>query len=121
MLTWATETQMVVMVGAFGGILLGLAARLGRFCTPGAIEDLLYGSSDTRMRMWALAIGTAIIGTFSLMGAGLLHATDTFYLSLRWLPAASIVGGLMFGYGMAMSGNCSYGALARLGGGDMRS
>ncbi len=121
MLTWATETQMVVMVGAFGGILLGLAARLGRFCTLGAIEDLLYGSSDTRMRMWALAIGTAIIGSFSLMGAGFLTATDTYYLSIRWLPAASIVGGLMFGYGMAMSGNCSYGALARLGGGDMRS
>ena len=27
----------------------------------------------------------------------------------------------MFGYGMAISGNCGYGALARLGGGDLRS
>jgi uncharacterized membrane protein YedE/YeeE len=27
----------------------------------------------------------------------------------------------MFGYGMALSGNCGYGALARLGGGDLRS
>lgn len=26
----------------------------------------------------------------------------------------------MFGYGMAMAGSCGYGALARLGGGDMR-
>jgi hypothetical protein len=46
------ETYMVTAVGAFGGILLGLAARLGRFCTMGAIEDMLYGNSDTRMRMW---------------------------------------------------------------------
>jgi uncharacterized membrane protein YedE/YeeE len=28
---------------------------------------------------------------------------------------------LLFGYGMALSGNCGYGALARLGGGDLRS
>jgi uncharacterized protein len=116
-----TEFQMVALVGAFGGILLGLAARLGRFCTLGAIEDALYGGSDVRMRMWALAIGTATIGSFSLMGLGLLEAGDTYYLSVRWLPAASVVGGLMFGYGMALSGNCAFGAIARLGGGDMRS
>lgn len=118
---WLSETQMVVLVGAFGGILLGLAARLGRFCTLGAIEDVLYGGSDTRLRMWALAIGTAIIGTFALMGSGLLTASDTHYLSIRWMPMASIIGGLMFGYGMALSGNCGYGAIARLGGGDLRS
>ncbi|MGD9864853.1 MAG: YeeE/YedE family protein, partial [Pseudodonghicola sp.] len=54
---WLTEGQTVALVGLFGGILLGLAARLGRFCTLGAIEDALYGGSSTRMRMWVLAIG----------------------------------------------------------------
>jgi len=121
MLSWVSESQMVVLIGAFGGVLLGLAARLGRFCTLGAIEDLLYGGSDTRLRMWSLAIGTAVIGSFALMGTGLLTPGDTYYLSIRWMPMASIVGGLMFGYGMAMSGNCGYGAIARLGGGDLRS
>ncbi len=118
---WLTESQAVALVGVFGGILLGLAARLGRFCTLGAIEDVLYGGSDTRMRMWALAIGTAVTGTFALIGAGLLHESESFYLSIRWMPMASIIGGLMFGYGMALAGNCGYGAIARLGGGDLRS
>lgn len=121
MLTWLSESQMVMLIGASGGVLLGFAARLGRFCTLGAIEDVLYGGSDTRMRMWALAIGSAIIGSFALMGSGLLTASDTYYLSIRWMPVASITGGLMFGYGMALSGNCGYGAIARLGGGDLRS
>lgn len=121
MLTMLTESQMVALIGLFGGVLLGLAARLGRFCTLGAIEDLLYGGSDVRMRMWALAIGTAIVGSFALIGSGMLTASETFYLSIRWMPAASIIGGLMFGYGMALSGNCGYGAIARLGGGDLRS
>jgi hypothetical protein len=108
-------------VGLASGLLLGLAARLGRFCTLGAIEDALYGGSTVRLRMWGVAIGLAAIGSFGLMGAGLLEAGQTYYLSIRWMPMASVLGGLMFGYGMALAGNCGYGALARLGGGDLRS
>ncbi|MDK3074396.1 YeeE/YedE family protein [Sedimentitalea sp. JM2-8] len=116
-----TDSQTVALVGLVGGVMLGLAARLGRFCTLGAIEDLLYGGSDQRLRMWALAIGTAVVGSFALIGSGLMDGSETYYLSIRWMPFASIVGGLMFGYGMALSGNCGYGAIARLGGGDLRS
>ena len=121
MLNMTSEAILVTAIGLFGGVVLGLAARLGRFCTLGAIEDFLYGGSDTRLRMWGLAIGTACTGTFALMGAGLLAGGDTLYLSFQWMPVASIIGGLMFGYGMALCGNCGYGALARLGGGDLRS
>jgi uncharacterized membrane protein YedE/YeeE len=115
------DSNLVALFGCLGGILLGLAARLGRFCTLGAIEDLLYGGSDLRIRMWGIAIGIAIIGSFALIGTGSLEAETSFYFSIRWMPLASILGGLMFGYGMALSGNCGYGAIARLGGGDLRS
>ena len=110
-----SEHHMVTLIGLGSGILLGLAARLGRFCTLGAIEDLLYGGSDMRMRMWGIAIGTAILGSFGLMAAGLFEATSSYYLSIRWMPLASIVGGLAFGYGMALAGNCGYGAIATNG------
>ena len=116
-----TDHHLVALIGLASGLLLGLAARLGRFCTLGAIEDVLYGGSDLRLRMWGVAIGTAVLGSFGLMAAGLLEATDTYYLSVRWLPLASIAGGLAFGYGMALAGTCGYGAIARLGGGDLRS
>lgn len=115
------DANLTALFGLLGGIVLGLAARIGRFCTLGAIEDVLYGEDDLRIRMWAIAIGTAVFGTFSLMAFGWLTPLDTLYLSQNWLPQASIVGGLLFGYGMALSGNCGYGALARLGGGDLRS
>ena len=121
MLESVPEHILVAAVGLFGGVLLGLAARLGRFCTLGAIEDMLYGGSDTRLRMWGIAIGTAILGSFGLMGAGVVDADTTYYLSINWLPWASVIGGLTFGYGMALAGNCGFGAVARLGGGDLRS
>lgn len=116
-----TDFHDMAAVGLASGILLGLAARLGRFCTLGAIEDALYGGSTVRLRMWGVAIGLAVLGSFGLMAAGLLDGAQSFYLSVRWMPMASIVGGLLFGYGMALAGNCGYGALARLGGGDLRS
>jgi uncharacterized membrane protein YedE/YeeE len=109
------------LIGLLGGIVLGLAARMGRFCTLGAIEDTLYASDTRRLRMWGIAIGTAIIGAHLAMAAGALRGTETLYLSTQWNPLASIIGGLMFGYGMALCGTCGYGALARLGGGDLRA
>jgi hypothetical protein len=109
------------IVGVLSGLLLGLASRLGRFCTLGAIEDYLYAESDLRLRMWGIAIGVAVTGSFALMGAGLLNAEETIYLGFAFAPIASIVGGLVFGYGMALAGNCGFGALARLGGGDLRN
>ncbi|MFK7762686.1 MAG: YeeE/YedE family protein [Roseobacter sp.] len=115
------EANTTALVGLLGGIALGLAARIGRFCTLGAIEDLLYGADDRRMRMWAVAIGVSIIGSHIALSSGFFDSAETVYLNRVWNPLGTIVGGLMFGYGMALSGNCGYGALARLGGGDLRS
>ncbi|MGB0439914.1 MAG: YeeE/YedE thiosulfate transporter family protein, partial [Paracoccaceae bacterium] len=121
MMDMLSETQWVALIGLGGGILLGLAARLGRFCTLGAIEDVLYGGSDVRLRLWGVAIGVAIMGSFGLISVGALDARQSYYLSVPWMPMASILGGLTFGYGMALAGNCGFGAIARLGGGDLRS
>jgi len=115
------EELLALAIGAFGGVLLGLAARLGRFCTLGAIEDALYGEDLRGVRMWALALAVAITGVFTLAAVGRLDLSRTLYASSAWNPAASIFGGLAFGYGMAIAGNCGFGALARLGGGDLRS
>ena len=116
-----SDTTLLAIIGFGGGVLLGLAARLGRFCTLGAIEDYLYQNSDTRLRMWGLAIGVAGFGTFLLVAPGFLEPTQSIYHLAPWSPAMGIFGGLLFGYGMALAGNCGFGALARFGGGDLRS
>lgn len=115
------EANTDALIGLLGGLALGLAARIGRFCTLGAIEDFLYGSDDRRLRMWAIAIGVAILAVHAATSFGLMDLSETAYLDRVWNPWATVVGGLMFGYGMSLSGNCGYGALARLGGGDLRS
>lgn len=121
MLDTIGDANSVALVGLIGGLALGLAARLGRFCTLGSIEDFLYSSDDRRLRMWGVAIGVAMVGTFAATGLGWLDIAQSGYLDTRWLVLASVIGGGLFGYGMAICGNCGYGALARLGGGDLRS
>jgi uncharacterized membrane protein YedE/YeeE len=109
------------LVGLFGGIVLGFAARMGDFCTLGAIESAAYGGDQTRARLWGIVLGTSVIGVFFLNALGLATITDSIYLSIAWNPLASILGGLVFGYGMALAGNCGFGALIRMGGGDLRA
>lgn len=71
--------------------------------------------------MWAVAIGVTVIGSFAPVGLGAFDAGRSAYLAQAWNPLASVADCLVFGYGMAIAGNCGYGALARLGGGDLRS
>lgn len=112
---------LAALVGLVGGIVLGLAARLGEFCTLGAIETAAWGGDQKRLRLWGVVLGTAILGTQIGAATGLIDLSATIYYSFAWNPLASILGGLVFGYGMAMAGNCGFGALVRFGGGDLRS
>ncbi|WP_425091911.1 YeeE/YedE family protein [Tropicimonas sp. S265A] len=113
--------EITALGGLLGGVLLGYAARVGRFCTLGAIEDALYGDSFDRLRMWALALGLSIIGCAGLVASGVLDRADLFIVRDGFSPIAASLGGVLFGYGMALAGTCGYGALARLGTGDMRA
>jgi uncharacterized membrane protein YedE/YeeE len=121
MLAFMSEPAAVLMIGAGGGLVLGLAARLGRFCTLGMIEDVHYAGDYGRMWMWLTALGTALIVNFGAEAAGLIDLSATVHLSHAYPVLGAVVGGLLFGYGMAHAGNCGYGVLARLGGGDMRA
>ncbi len=112
---------MAALVGLVFGVVLGLAARLGDFCTLGALESAVFGKDQRRLRMWGIVLGVAILGTQLGAAAGLIDQEASIYHAIAWNPLASVVGGLMFGYGMAMAGNCGFGALVRFGGGDLRS
>lgn len=112
---------LAALAGLVGGIVLGLSARLGEFCTLGAIETAVYGSDQRRLRLWGVVLGVAVLGTQFAAAAGYVDLRASIYHAIAWSPTASIVGGLTFGYGMALAGNCGFGALVRFGGGDLRS
>jgi uncharacterized membrane protein YedE/YeeE len=103
------------------GAVAGFATRRARLCTFGAIEDALMGGDTRRLRVFGLALGLAILCTQALIVAGLFDPASTAHVrsALPWLSI--LLGGLMFGVGMALVGTCSFGSLVRLGSGDLRS
>lgn len=116
------STRMVVSIaGGVVGALFGFIVERTNFCTMGAISDVVAMSDYRRARVWALAIAVAILGTQGLQLGGWLDLKESIYLgpNLGWLGA--IAGGLMFGFGMTLSGGCASRNLVRFGAGDIRS
>lgn len=113
--------QSLLVAAGLIGFGAGFAARRARFCTFGAIEDAVMIGDTTRLRTWLLAIAVATLGVQFLWSTDLADIGATFYLSPDFNPVALFVGGLLFGIGMAMVGNCAFGMLIRLGGGDLRA
>ena len=88
---------LAALVGLAGGAVMGLAARLGDFCTLGAIESAVYGKDQRRLRLWGVVLGVAILAVQGGAAAGLIDLSATFYHSIAWSPVASVAGGLLFG------------------------
>lgn len=103
------------------GASVGFAARYAKLCSFGAIEDALMGQDTRRLRVFALALGIAILGTQGLVAGGWLDPALTNYAPPAVPVLAIAAGGVMFGLGMAMVGTCGFGSLVRLGNGDLRS
>ena len=109
-----------LLLGLALGIVFGFVARRGRFCTLGAIEDAVYADDTRRLRSWIVAIGVAIVGVHLLELAGGLDLSRSIYLGARLEWGGLILGGFLFGVGMALNGTCGLGSLRQLGGGDLK-
>jgi uncharacterized protein len=111
-----------VLWAAFGlSVLFGAIAQRTHFCTMGAVADIVNIGDWSRMRMWALAIGVAMLGFNAMVGLGWVEAGKSIYAvpRLTWLSA--IVGGSMFGFGMVLASGCGSKTLVRIGGGNLKS
>ena len=87
----------------------------------GAISDVVNMGDWTRVNQWLCAIGVAMLGFAALVDFGLVNPAKTLYASTRLMWLSSLVGGLMFGYGMVIASGCGNKTLVRIGGGNLKS
>ncbi|AWM00528.1 YeeE/YedE family protein [Bradyrhizobium amphicarpaeae] len=107
--------------GLAAGAVLGVAGRAGRFCTLAMLEDAFFGSDFRRLKSFALAASVALLATQALAALGIVDLSRSIYLTASIGLGGAIIGGLMFGVGMALVGTCGFGTLVRVGGGDLRA
>jgi len=109
------------VAGLVGGIVMGFAARRYHFCTMGALERHWYAADSEGLRTWVLAAASALIATQTMMLTGMIDIQASFYLTPVLGLGGTIIGGVAFGFGMALVGTCGFGALVRTGGGSLRA
>ena len=64
-----------VLWAAFAlAVLFGAIAQRTHFCTMGAVADIVNMGDWSRMRMWVLAMGVAMIGFNGMVAAGWIDA-----------------------------------------------
>ena len=116
----ALSTQ--VLWAAFGlSMLFGAIAQRTHFCTMGAVADIVNIGDWTRMRMWVMAMGVAMIGFNLMVAAGWIDASKSIYAGPRFIWLSALVGGLMFGFGMVLASGCGSKTLVRMGAGNLKS
>lgn len=114
-------TLLVLLGGAALGAVFGAVVQATRFCTMGAIADMVNFGDATRLRAWVGAALVAMLGTQMLIGWGGIDLSMAIYTSRRiaWLSQA--LGGAMFGFGMVLAGGCPSRNLTRLGAGNLKA
>ncbi|MEX8504889.1 YeeE/YedE family protein [Leptothrix ochracea] len=101
--------------------LLGAVGQRTHFCTMGAVADIVNMGDWSRMRMWAMAAGVAIVGFNTLVALGWVRADQSMYAGPVWQWASALVGGMLFGFGMVLASGCASKTLIRLGAGNLKA
>lgn len=110
-----------VLWGAFIlSVIFGAIAQRTHFCTMGAVSDVVNFGDWSRMRMWGLAVGVAMIGYAALAASGQIQPAKALYASDRLVWLSAIVGGAMFGFGMVLASGCGSKTLVRIGAGSLK-
>ena len=92
------------------GLAFGYVTQRGGFCHTRALSNLYIMGDATIVRAYLLALLVATIGTHFLLAAGLVQIPIS---PFHWL--SNLVGGLLFGVGMILSGGCSGSTWYRVG------
>ena len=117
-----TSLARIVVIGGFAlGLALGAVGQATRFCVRGAVADWVIFRGPARMVAWFLAIGTAAVALQVLIATGQFDAARSLAWGDRLLWASTIVGGLVFGYGMVLAHGCPQRCLVKAGAGNLRA
>ena len=111
-----------VALGAFAlAFIFGAVGAKTNFCTMGAVSDWVNMGDSSRMRMWLLAIGVAVLGSNALQLAGVVDLSKSIYPGPNFTWLSYIAGGFLFGVGMTLASGCGSKTLIRIGGGNLKS
>lgn len=121
LITQFGEEYLLLLGGLVIGIIFGLAAQQSRFCLRAATMEVAHGQPGNRLAIWLVTFSIALIATQLLIIGGYFDTNGLRQFSNRGSLSGAIIGGLLFGIGMALSRACSGRMLILTGGGNLRA
>jgi len=111
----------VLAIGFVLGLIFGAAVQRSRYCTMGAISDLVLMGDGRRARAALLSIAVALLASQALDLAGHVDLAKSIYRTPNLGWAGAILGGSLFGFGMVLASGCGSRILVRAGAGNLKS
>src|SRR5512140_364316 len=116
------DTHAEVALAAFAiGAAFGALARWSGFCLRGAVEDVLTKRDAPRARGFLLAMVVALVSVQALVLTGRLDISKAVVMPTSLFWGGALLGGLLFGVGMVLTGGCGTRMLVLAAGGNLRS
>lgn len=108
------------------GGLFGAAARLGRFCLLRGLRQWAGGPDEREagapaLQAFALALALALLASQLLAFGSWIDLGQAQVVRTRFAWPAALLGGLLFGTGMALARSCGARALVLVAGGNLRA
>lgn len=115
------QLELALWAGLTIGIIFGACGQVTGFCLQRGLKEYWSGEHGYKLNAFALALAVALAGTHIVASMGLVDIHRSLYMvpTFSWLLLP--LGGLMFGYGMAIANGCGARALVLLGQGNLRS
>lgn len=117
----AQSDSLLLVLGLGLGLLFGIVGQITGFCYYRGLKERWTQQPGQQLHSFALALAVALVGTQLSVALGWIDLSQTFYLSSSFSWFLLPLGGLMFGYGMALANGCGARALVLLGQGNLRS
>lgn len=113
MMDASTSAQLIAAI--IFGLSLGFLSQRSRMCVTGAIRDYMLFRTDRNLKYLLLLLGMISLAYTFILAFGIGGAKTTPF------PAGwySIVGGLIFGFGMVIAGGCVVSTFYRIGEGNI--
>jgi len=116
---WAYAREAYTRVGGLllCGIAFGVIIQRTRFCFVRAFRDPFMTGEGEMARAVSVSLIISILGFTALKWTG-LRGTEVYVTQTFWF--GSLVGGIVFGFGMLLAGGCGSGSVWRAGEGQVK-
>ena len=108
---------LIIVSGTVGGLLAGHLMFRSDYCMVGMLRDLFMFRQSTMLRFLILQLGlTLILLELARLSGGLNFDPPPL---MNAANLSSVVGGVLFGFGMVLTGSCVVGCLYKTGAGNV--